>query len=126
MTRRAGELDDVEEVLEVPGTVGEVDGIAGLTVLAPSPSATLLRSKPMFAAPGPDAIFLPSNLVEGVELTGRVTLTVGDRSRTLTLKTGDAWGAAARHGPQDLAGQTDGPSKPAPGKPEKRQVGKAG
>src|SRR3546814_14354047 len=85
MTRRAGELDDVEEVLEVPGTVGEVDGIAGLTVLAPSPSATLLRSKPMFAAPGPDAIFLPSNIVEGVELTGRVTLTVGARSRSLTL-----------------------------------------
>ncbi|HEY9566327.1 MAG TPA: FtsX-like permease family protein, partial [Nocardioides sp.] len=113
MTRRAGELDDVEEVLEVPGTVGEVDGIAGLTVLAPSPSATLLRSKPMFAAPGPDAIFLPSNLVEGVELTGRVTLTVGDRSRTLTLNTGDDWGEAALIAPQTLAALTDRPSTQA-------------
>src|SRR3546814_17558386 len=67
----------------------------------------------MFAAPGPDAIFLPSNLVEGVELTGRVTLTVGDRSRTLTLNTGDDWGEAALIAPQTLAALTDRPSTQA-------------
>lgn len=101
---RVRELPAVEQAAELPGTVARVDhGVGDLTVVAPGDVGPLLRSDPDFAAPRAGEIHVPLAVLEGGAVPRRVTVRVGERSRTLRVQAGEDWGTVAVVAPGTLA-----------------------
>lgn len=104
LLRGVRELPAVEQAVAVPGTVGSVNrGIGELTLVAPEGVGSLLRSDPDFATPKRDRIYLPIDSLEDGTVPNRVTVTVGDHTRTLRVEVGDDWGEVAVVAPETLA-----------------------
>ncbi|WP_067440838.1 ABC transporter permease [Nocardioides jensenii] len=99
------DLPAVEDAIAIPGTAATIDHrIGALRVVAPGGDAgDLMRSRPDFAAPGADEIYLPIDALEDGTIPTEVTVTVGDHTRTLGVRSGEDWGNVAVVAPQTLA-----------------------
>src|SRR5690606_20257420 len=91
---------------------GEIEGFGPGRLAAPGADARrLLRADAGFAAPKDGEIHIPMSMATSVEeIPERVTVTVGDASRSLRTVVGDDWGDTALVSPTTLAALTDAPS----------------
>ncbi|QIX28264.1 ABC transporter permease [Nocardioides sp. JQ2195] len=109
------ELPAVEDAVEIPGTVATIDHRVGrLRVVAPAPGASdLMRSRPGFSSPRADEIHLPFSVLEDGSMPSRVTVTVGDHTRTLRVSAGQDWGTVAVVATETLLALDDRPTTQA-------------
>lgn len=92
----------VQRAIGVPGVTARLGAEIGqLPMLAPGDVRGVSRN-PDFPTPGRHQVLLPHGLGD-VEAGSKVEVTVGGRSRTLTVVRGEGWGTAALVAPATLA-----------------------
>jgi putative ABC transport system permease protein len=102
-------VHDVDSAVALDGATARIAGVGEIQVVAARDVTTIARGAPRMAHPEPGEIWVPRDVLDG-DHRARATVTVGGRTETLRVRTGDGWGDAAVVAPATLAGLTDTPS----------------
>lgn len=99
----------VGSAVALTGTSATVPGVGRLPVVAATGADAVVRGTPGMAAPRPGQIWVPWDLMEGVDDGDRVTVRAGDRSAELRVRGGEGFGEVAVVAPATLSALTDAP-----------------
>lgn len=92
----------VSSAVVLDGVSAHVSGAGRLPVVAASGTTALVRGTPGMATPGPGEIWVPWDVMDGLEDGARVTVRADGRSEQLRVRGGSGWGEAAVVAPSTL------------------------